>query len=158
MIETVTSDLKVLRSKDKKPARVLVTGATGYVGGRLVRELVSHNYRVRVLVRDAHKLQDYPWRDQVEIVEGDALDPEALNIALQDIDLAYYMLHALMVSKNFEQMEEDLARNFGKLAKQNGVRRIVYSLKEPGEIVANSSRFFNPALYSSDFCVAHGLK
>ena len=126
MIETVTSDLKVLRSKDKKPARVLVTGATGYVGGRLVRELVAHKYRVRVLVRDAHKLQDYPWRDQVEIVEGDALDPEALNIALQGIDLAYYMLHALMVSKNFEQMEEDLARNFGKLAMQNGVKRIVY--------------------------------
>ena len=79
-----------------------------------------------MLVRDAHKLQDYPWRDQVEIVEGDALDPEALNIALQGIDLAYYMLHALMVSKNFEQMEEDLARNFGKLAMQNGVKRIVY--------------------------------
>ena len=126
MIQTVTSDLKTLKAKDKKPARVLVTGATGYVGGRLVRELIAHNYRVRVLVRDAQRLQDYPWRDKVEIIEGDALNPESLNLALQDIDLAYYMLHALMVSKNFEQMEEDLARSFGKFAKQNGVKRIVY--------------------------------
>jgi len=126
MIETVTSDLKTLKAKDKLPARVLVTGATGYVGGRLVRELLAHDYRVRVLVRDAHRLQDYPWKDRVEIVEGDALDPKALSLALKDIDLAYYMLHALMVSKNFEQLEEDLARTFGEIAKSSGVRRIVY--------------------------------
>ncbi|MEL0261257.1 MAG: NAD(P)H-binding protein, partial [Aquiluna sp.] len=82
MIKTVTLDLPTLQSADGKPAHVLVTGATGYVGGRLVRELLAHNYRVRVLVRDAHKLQDYPWRDQVEIIEGDATDTSALNIAL----------------------------------------------------------------------------
>ncbi|MEL0261455.1 MAG: SDR family oxidoreductase, partial [Aquiluna sp.] len=86
----------------------------------------AHNYRVRVLVRDAHKLQDYPWRDQVEIIEGDATDTSALNIALSGIDLAYYMLHALMVSKDFEKLEEELAEKFGSIAKQNGVKRIVY--------------------------------
>ncbi|MEY5145731.1 MAG: hypothetical protein RL224_45, partial [Actinomycetota bacterium] len=126
MIETVTQDLPVLKAEDGKPARVLVTGATGYVGGRLVRELLTHNYRVRVLVRDAKRLQDYPWRDQVEIVEGDALDTAALAKALAKIDLAYYMLHALMTPKNFEQMEQELATKFGEIAKAEGVKRIVY--------------------------------
>jgi len=112
--------------KDGKPARVLVTGATGYVGGRLVRELLSHGYRVRVLVRDAHRLQDYPWRESVEIFEGDATKSSVLDDALKDIDLTYYLLHALMVSDDFEKVEEQLARDFGEAAKKNGVRRIVY--------------------------------
>ena len=58
MIETVTGDLSPLLGKDGKPAKVLVTGATGYIGGRLIRELLTHDYKVRVLVRDKRKLSD----------------------------------------------------------------------------------------------------
>jgi uncharacterized protein YbjT (DUF2867 family) len=97
MIEQVTADLPELKGKSGKPAKVLVTGATGYIGGRLIRELLAHGYKIRVLVRNAQKLQDYPWKDQVEVIEGDAADPEKISLALKDIDLAYYLLHALMV-------------------------------------------------------------
>ena len=135
MIETVTEDLPTALAQDGKPARVLVTGATGYVGGRLVRELLSHGYRVRVLVRDASRLQDYPWRDDVEVIEGDGTNPVALNLALTDIDIAYYLLHALMVQKNFEQLEEQLAQSFGEIANRNGVQRIIYlgGIAAPGD-------------------------
>ncbi|MEN9731671.1 MAG: hypothetical protein RL488_981 [Actinomycetota bacterium] len=54
----------------------LVTGATGYIGGRLIPELLSNGYRVRVLARNAGRLKDHPWIDQVELVDGDAFDPK----------------------------------------------------------------------------------
>ena len=126
MIKTVTQDLPALLDSKGKPGKVLVTGATGYIGGRLIRELLSHDYKVRVLVRNQEKLRDYPWRDQVEVVEGDALDLNALKQALSGIDLAYYLLHALMTEKNFEEQESNLAKAFGSIAKESGVKRIVY--------------------------------
>ncbi len=126
MIENVTADLPELIAQDGKPARVLVTGATGYIGGRLIRELLAHNYRVRVLVRNADKLRDYPWVNQVEIAEGDAANPEVLDKALQGVNVAYYLLHALNSPKNFEQEEADLATKFATAAKANQVDRIVY--------------------------------
>lgn len=126
MIETVTTDLPELPGRDGAPARVLVTGATGYVGGRLVRELLAHNYHVRVLARDARKVEDHSWSDRVEIIEGDAMNPESLGVALHGVDVAYYLLHALMVSDDFEQKERTLATRFSEIAHNAGVRRIVY--------------------------------
>ena len=126
MIETVTTDLPTRKGKRGKPATILVTGATGYIGGRLVRELLAHRYKVRVLVRDPERLNDYPWRSQVDIVAGDASSGSALREALQGVDVAYYLLHALMSPADFESEERNLAETFGRTAKQQKVAKVVY--------------------------------
>jgi uncharacterized protein YbjT (DUF2867 family) len=126
MPDEITQGLPLALGKDGKPALCLVTGATGYIGGRLIRELLQHGYRVRVLARHAERLTSYPWFPQVEIVEGDAADESALANALKNIDVAYYLLHALNVDADFEKLEREWATSFGKCAKEANVKRIVY--------------------------------
>jgi uncharacterized protein YbjT (DUF2867 family) len=106
--------------------RVLVTGATGYVGGRLVPRLIAEGFEVRVMARDPERLRDYPWREQVEIVTADALDADSLTMALTGIDVAYYLLHSLSEHSGFETIEEQMARNFAAAAKSTGLGKIVY--------------------------------
>lgn len=105
---------------------VLVTGVTGYVGGRLVPRLLEAGYRVRVLVRDAHRLQGRPWHDQVEVVVGDVLKPETLASAMKDVNTAYYLIHSMMHNGEFHQRDINAAHNFGQAAKEVGVTRIIY--------------------------------
>ena len=105
---------------------VLVTGATGYVGGRLAPELLARGYRVRVLVRAAAPGEDERWPG-AEVVVGDASDREALNNALRGVHTAYYLIHSLLIgSRDFEAMDAVHARNFRQAAEDNGVRRIIY--------------------------------
>ena len=78
-----------------KQSTVLITGATGYIGGRLVPRLLDAGYRVRCLVRDATRLQGRAWRDDVETIEGDVLRPESLADAMRDAAVAYYLVHSL---------------------------------------------------------------
>ena len=78
------------------PVRCLVTGASGYIGGRLVPELLSAGYAVRCMPRDAGKLSDRPWSADVEIAVADAVDDEsAVRCALEGVDVAYYLIHSL---------------------------------------------------------------
>lgn len=126
MIETVSADLPVLPGQAGKPARCLVTGATGYIGGRLIRELLSHGYQVRILARNPERLRDHPWISQVEVVAGDANQEGVLDQALKEVDVAYYLLHALMSKDNFEQEEKMIAEKFAQAAKKANVKRIVY--------------------------------
>jgi uncharacterized protein YbjT (DUF2867 family) len=97
MAEILSAGLPRLKSTDGSPALCLVTGATGYIGGRLITELLAHGYRVRILARNADRLSKHPWINQVEVVEGDATNAESLAKALAGADVAYYLLHALMV-------------------------------------------------------------
>jgi uncharacterized protein YbjT (DUF2867 family) len=105
---------------------VLVTGATGYVGGRLVPELLARGYSVRVLVRAAAPGEEDRWPG-AEVVVGDASNRAALNNALRGVHAAYYLIHSLLIgSRDFEAMESINARNFRQAAEENGVRRIIY--------------------------------
>ncbi|MFD6225283.1 SDR family oxidoreductase [Streptomyces sp. NPDC060232] len=104
----------------------LVTGATGYIGGRLVPELIAAGHRVRCLARTPEKLRDHPWAGQVEIVRGDVTDAASLAAALRGVDVAYYLVHALGSGRDFEETDRRAARTFADQARAAGVHRIVY--------------------------------
>ncbi|MBS2533556.1 SDR family oxidoreductase [Catenulispora sp. NF23] len=105
---------------------VLVTGATGYIGGRLVPELLTAGFKVRCLARDPDRLRDHGWTDRVERVRGDVLAAQTLRPALAGVDVAFYLVHSLTTGAGFEQTEDEAARNFATAAKDAGVSRIVY--------------------------------
>lgn len=106
----------------------LVTGATGYVGGQVAAELVDRGWRVRVLSRDASKVRELPWGDaqNVEIVEGDASEASDVARALEDVDVAWYLLHSMSASDDFVTEEKEMASTFAQAAHDAGVSRIVY--------------------------------
>ncbi len=108
------------------PLRVLVTGATGYVGGRLVPRLLARGHTVRVLARSPQKLADVPWADQVEIVRGDLGDAESMARAVAGMDVVYYLVHSMRARGDFEDEESSAARTVAEAARVAGVRRIVY--------------------------------
>ena len=106
--------------------RVLVTGATGYVGGRLVRNLIKQGYEVRVFVRDRKKVAQYSWANSVEIVVGNVTDYPATFQALNGVDVAFYLLHSINSSTKFDQIEKEMASTFGKAAADAKIKQIVY--------------------------------
>lgn len=105
---------------------ILVTGASGYVGGRLVRDLVSDNCKVKILVRDAQKVAEQPWASKVEIIEGNANKLSDLERALAGVHTAFYLLHSINLGKDFDEIESQMARNFAIAAEKQGVQQIVY--------------------------------
>lgn len=105
---------------------VLVTGATGYIGGRLVPRLLDAGQRVRVLVRSPEKLRDVPWAKDVEIVQGDLTDHDSTAAACESVSTLYYLVHAMGSGGGFEEREAQTARTVARAAEQSGVRRIVY--------------------------------
>ncbi|MER6508683.1 SDR family oxidoreductase [Nonomuraea sp. NPDC001636] len=107
-------------------ALCLVTGATGYIGGRLAPELLAAGHDVRCMVRSAGRLRDLPWAERVEAVEADATDAERTRRALDGVDVAYYLIHAMGTSGRFAERDRLAARTFAAAAAEAGVRRIVY--------------------------------
>ncbi len=104
--------------------RVLVTGATGYIGGRLVPALLQRGARVRVLARTPAKLARAPWADRVEVVAG-SLEGD-LTAAFDGVDIAVYLVHSIGEGPEWARLEATHAENFARAARAAGTRRIVY--------------------------------
>jgi uncharacterized protein YbjT (DUF2867 family) len=113
---------------------ILVTGATGYVGGHLVPRLLEAGYDVRVFVRNPQKLKGITWSRRVQIAVGDVHSRETLLSALSDVYAAYYLIHSMTGGAGFAEQDIIAARNFGEVAKNTGVKRVVYlgGLGDPG--------------------------
>ena len=104
---------------------VLLTGATGYVGGRLLPLLESRAPKVRCLARRPENLMEHTGSN-TEVVAGDVLDPQSLRRALEGIDTAYYLVHSMGSAGSFEDQDRAGARNFANAARDAGVQRIIY--------------------------------
>ncbi|MFC4372797.1 SDR family oxidoreductase [Nocardia halotolerans] len=105
--------------------RCVVFGATGYIGGRLVPELVQAGHRVRVVARTPAKLTEVPWRDRVEVVDGDVTDHGDVRAAVADQEVVYYLVHSLS-RHGFADIDRDAAQVVAAAASSAGVERIVY--------------------------------
>jgi uncharacterized protein YbjT (DUF2867 family) len=125
------------------PEHILVTGATGYIGGRLVPRLLEAGHQVCCFVRDPARLRDFTWVERVLIAEGDALDALSLVKAMQGITTAYYLIHGMQGGRVDAERDLRAASNFASAAEMAGIHRINYF----GELV-NPSDDLSPYLRS----------
>jgi uncharacterized protein YbjT (DUF2867 family) len=124
--------------------RVLVAGATGYIGRRLVADLAAAGHQVRCLARTPGKLDAEPWRGQVEVTTGDVLDPDSLTEAFRDVDVAYYLIHSIGSDADWQARDRTAAENFRDAAAEAGVEQIIYM----GGLGDSSSGELSPHLAS----------
>lgn len=129
-----------ISSDDSLPPQppVLVTGATGYVGGRLVPRLLDRGYQVRCIVRSPEKIEHRPWRnhDNLEVIQADVRDQEAVISAMRECRCAYYLVHSMIAAGGkYAEKDLELARAFREASEQAGLERIIYlgGLGELGE-------------------------
>jgi uncharacterized protein YbjT (DUF2867 family) len=104
---------------------ILLTGASGYIGGRLLPILEDREEQIRCLARTPEHLQSRV-SEATEVVQGDLLEPDSLAPAFTGVDTAYYLVHSMASGENFEELEEKSARNFAQAAREAGVARIIY--------------------------------
>ncbi|MGV8969041.1 MAG: SDR family oxidoreductase [Microbacteriaceae bacterium] len=106
--------------------KILVTGASGYVGGRLVPRLIEAGHDVRVFVRNPGRLSGAPWSDDVDTVQGDLRSDRDVRAAVEGMDALYYLVHSMGSGGDFEATERHIAHTVARAAKDAGLKRIVY--------------------------------
>jgi uncharacterized protein YbjT (DUF2867 family) len=111
--------------KNEIRQNILITGASGYIGGRLLKTLAGKSVRLRCMARNPDQLRNR-IPDEVEVVAGDVFRPESLERALEGIDIAYYNIHSLGGKKDFEDQDRIAAENFAAAARKAGVGKIIY--------------------------------
>ncbi len=104
---------------------ILVTGATGYIGGRLATRLLARGHRVRAMARDSRRLGALAAAG-AECVTGDVLEVQSLGPALHGVEVAYYLIHSMGMGAEFAERDREAARNFAAACAAAGVRRIIY--------------------------------
>jgi uncharacterized protein YbjT (DUF2867 family) len=121
---------------------VLVTGATGYIGGCLVPCLLEKGYRVRALVRDKTCLSGKSWQSQVEAQEGDLMSPGVVNRSMHGVTAAYYLVHSMASGRDYMNREFESARNFANAASESRVEHIIYlgGLADPADDIGSHLR------------------
>ncbi len=128
---------------------ILVTGATGYIGGRLIPVLLDRGYRIRILVRGNAEEYRKRW-PQVEVAVGDTLRPESLPKALEGIHTAYYLIHSMLYGpKRFEEADIQSAINFRQAAQKGGLKHIIY-LGGLGDTTTKLSRHLRSRLHIAE--------
>lgn len=118
--------LKAIPGPTGQMPRVLVLGATGYIGGRLIPRLLAGGYRVRALSRSLDRIAAMPWSESLDITQGDASDPQSVAAAMADVDIVYYLIHSMYGGRHYGQMDREIAHHVADAAAAAGVRRIVY--------------------------------
>ncbi len=121
---------------------ILVTGVTGYIGELLIPRLLEKGHRVRCLVRKPAKLPPHPWLNQVEIIQGDVTHPESLPGAMQDVAVAYYLIHSMASGEGYARRDILAAQNFARAAEAAEVEQIIYlgGLADPEVDIAQHMR------------------
>jgi uncharacterized protein YbjT (DUF2867 family) len=104
--------------------RVLVTGATGYIGGRLVPRLLERGHTVHVLVRNPERIRGRPWAERVRVFTGDVFDQASMEAALIGVDAAFYLIHSMYGGSDFAERDRLAARTFARAAA--GLRHVIY--------------------------------
>lgn len=115
-----------MAAQERSIGPVVVLGATGYVGGRLVPRLLAEGYRVRVVARTPEKVAARPWGERVEVFRGDVMEPDTLTAAFDGAAAVYHLVHAMSEDGDFERAEAEAARHVRDAAAAGGVEQIIY--------------------------------
>ena len=105
--------------------KILVTGATGYIGKELIKKLDSSRYEIHCLARNPSRMKGIKTKS-IKVHQGDLLSLESIQNSFKDVDVAFYLAHSMDSKNNFQQLEYEAATNFSRAAVENGVKRIIY--------------------------------